>query len=78
MGLTIARFDLLRSQKYFRVTLERIAMGNQWKAKQKKSWEDKGKAHVRKVLQRMDRAPDQLHEHTGVEAHLKIMKLRTI
>jgi hypothetical protein len=40
MAIKVACLDVLRTLEDFKVTLDRIAMERQWKAGQKKSWED--------------------------------------
>ncbi len=44
MVVSEAHLDVIRNLEGFMVTLKRVATSAQWKADQKKSWEDQGRA----------------------------------
>jgi hypothetical protein len=58
MRRKVATFDMLRRQD-FRLMLERMATMSQRKAKEKKSWQDKGTTACHETLEKMDWALDQ-------------------
>jgi hypothetical protein len=76
MGIRIAPADMLRDLEDFPVKIDRVAMGGQWRLKQKKAWEHQGMTTCQEPLKDTDQMLDKVREATAAEIQLEILESR--
>jgi hypothetical protein len=76
MGIMIARFDLEKSLKDYKVTLERIAMAAKWNNDTISAWQQKGQDACEDLLKEAEKALKKAKEREATETMLKIMEAR--
>jgi hypothetical protein len=74
MGIKMARFNMTKSMKDYKVTVDRLAMAAKWDENLKFAWQCKGSAACSELLRETDEALEKAREQEAAKMRFKIME----